>query len=266
MSVSIPAMFMGGMIPGLMLMFVYLVIHHYYVHHKWTDIVVSDIHYTFKEKLKLTWHALPALFMPIIILGGIYGGVFTPTESAAIAVFYTVIVGLVTKELKFKKFVENIERTSLMAASVAIQIGCGGLFTYLMGMTGIPAAVTATMVPLMKTPAVFLLTMSLILFIAGCLLEINISIILLAPIIAPVGIALGIDPLHIGITFCTNLVVGNITPPFGGCLFIATRTTGESYESVVKGCLPFMIGALITVLFVAFCPPITTWLPHLLKL
>jgi C4-dicarboxylate transporter DctM subunit len=265
MRVSIPAMFMGGLLPGLLLTSVYLGVHHYYVRHRW-DITVTDTRYTFKEKLRITWRALPALFMPVIILGGIYGGVFTPTESAAVAVFYTTLLGFVTRTLTVRIFVENIQRTSVMSAAIAASLGCGYIFTYLMGTTGIPAAVTNAMVPLMGSAPVFLLIMSLILFVAGCLLDMNIVIILMGPILAPVGIALGIDPLHIGVAFCTNIIIGAITPPFGGNLFTATRVSGESYESVVRGVVPFMAAALVTVLFITFCPPLTTWLPHKLGL
>jgi TRAP-type C4-dicarboxylate transport system permease large subunit len=122
------------------------------------------------------------------------------------------------------------------------------------------------MVPLMKTTAIYLFIITIILFIAGCLMDPIIIIILLAPILTPVGVALGVDPLHIGIVFCVNVTIGAITPPFGSCLFTATRITGESYEGVVRGVIPFLLAAMCTVVFITFCPPITTFFPRLFKM
>jgi C4-dicarboxylate transporter DctM subunit len=172
-------------------------------------------------------------------------------------------VGFIAKDLTVEKFFTAVRRTALMGAAIALSVGGGYVFTYIVGTTGVPTALTKMMVPLMKTPAIYLLILTIILFIAGCLLESIIIIILLAPILVPVGVELGIDPLHLGIAFCVNITIGAITPPFGSCLFTATRITDESYENVVKGVIPFMAIAMCTVVFITFCPPVTTFLPRL---
>jgi C4-dicarboxylate transporter DctM subunit len=261
MGLSIPAMFMGGIIPGILVACVFCAVQYYLVRTRW-NVKIEKVHYSLKEKLVMTWRALPALLMPVIILGGIYGGVFTPTESAAIAVAYSVIAAFIMKDLDVKRLIAIVQRTALMAGAIVIIMGSGSVLTYLMGVTAIPTAITQTLIPIIKNKIVFMLVMNAILFCAGMLIDPPITIVLIGPILSSVGVAMGIDRLHLGIVFCINLVVGMITPPFGANLFCAVQTTGESYEAVVKGVWPFMLAAMITVIIIAFCPFLTVWLPY----
>ncbi len=260
MNLSIPAMFMGSIIPGIMLMFIYILINQLFVG-RWNIHGIKNEH-TLEEKLLLTWKALGALFMPVIILGGIYGGIFTPTEAAAVAVVYALILGLATRDQKLDALGPILVRTMLTTSTILMILGAGNLFTFLMASTGIPRAVSSALLPILQTPEIFLLVLSMVLFIAGALLDTPVAILLIAPILCPIGIELGVDPLHLGIVFCINLCVGYITPPFGMNLFTASSTTGEGFVSVTKGVLPYMLAAMVFVVILAFLPKVTLFLPR----
>lgn len=262
MNLSIPAMFMGSVIPGVLLLIIYIIMNQLCV--KSWHIHPIENSYTLKEKLVLTWKALGTLMMPVIILGGIYGGIFTPTEAAAVGVCYAIILGFITKDLTLRSLKDILVKTMLTTSTILMILGAGNLFTFLMASTGIPKAVSTALLPILHTQAIFLVVLSLILFVAGALLDTPVAILLIAPILCPIGIELGIDPLHLGIVFCINLCVGYITPPFGMNLFTACSTTGESFASVVKGVFPFMVVAMIYVLLLAFFPQITLLLPNMM--
>lgn len=204
MGLSVSKMFIGGVLPGIM-MAIALCLVNVYLAAKY-KFAKSDVRYPKKEVLRRTARAIPTLVLPVIILGGIYGGLVTPTEAAVLSVLYALIYGFATKEIKVKV---------LMA----------------------------------------------LLFLVGCLMDTIPSILILAPILVPVGVQFGLDELHLGVLFCITLTVGFITPPFGINLFTAVSTTGESYTSVVKGVIPFMIVMIICVLICAFVSPIITFLP-----
>ncbi|MCD8350417.1 MAG: TRAP transporter large permease [Planctomycetaceae bacterium] len=259
MSLSIPAMFIGSIIPGVLLMVIYITINQLYVGRRNIKSIGSE--FTFTDRLRMTWNALGALIMPVIILGGIYGGVFTPTEAAAVAVVYALILGFATREQNVKSLREITVKTMLTTCTILMILGAGNLFTFLMAATGIPKTVSTALLPIMYSQEVFLIILSLLLFVAGALLDTPVAILLIAPILCPIGIELGIDPLHLGIVFCINLCVGYITPPFGMNLFTASSTTGEGFVSVAKGVLPFMIAAMLFVLILAMCPWLTLFLP-----
>jgi C4-dicarboxylate transporter DctM subunit len=262
MNVSIPAMFVGAIIPGLLLLVLYLIINQLFVR-RW-NIQVMETHYTIKEKLKLTWDALGTLMLPVIILGGIYGGIFTPTEAAATAVVYALVLGFVTKDLPLGNTRKILVKSMLTTSTILMILGAGNLFTFLMASTGVPKAVSYALMPILHTPEIFLFVLSIILFVAGALLDTPVAILLIAPILCPLGIQLGVDPLPLAIIFCINLCVGYITPPFGMNLFTAASTTGIGFSNVVKGVLPFMIVAMVFVLILAYCPFITLFLPNMM--
>lgn len=262
MNLSIPAMFMGSAIPGVLLLVIYIIMNQLCVN-RW-GVHVIETHYTTGEKWKLTWKAMGTLMLPVIILGGIYGGIFTPTEAASVACIYSLCLGFSTKDLDLKRLRGIVVKTMLTTSTILAILGAGNLFTFLMASTGIPKMVSRALLPILNTQAVFLVVLSLILFVAGALLDTPVAILLIAPILCPIGVELGIDPLHLGIIFCINLCVGYITPPFGMNLFTAVSTTGESFSNVTKGVFPFMAAAMIYVLILAFLPQVTLFLPNLL--
>ena len=262
MSLSIPKMFMGGIVPGLLITLLYLVVN--YCIAKREGIKSENIHHTLGDLLRATWKASAVLLLPVIVLGGIYGGIFTPTEAATVCVVYAIALGFGYRELTWGKLMNAMKRTIVTSASIALIIGISTVFGWILTSSRIPARVAETMVPLLGSQTMYLFALMLLLFVVGCLMECLSAIVILAPIVVPVGLELGVDPLHLGVVFCINLVVGFITPPFGVNLFTAVSTTDTPYIQVVRGSLPFMMVAVLAVVLMTFVPQIILFLPNLL--
>ncbi|MDR1320719.1 MAG: TRAP transporter large permease subunit [Gracilibacteraceae bacterium] len=260
MGVSISDMFVGGVVPGLLIAAILIIMNVIFAR-KWGVKKITQ-HYTLKEFLVLTRKAFGALLMPVIVLGGIYGGIFTPTEAAGVAVIYGLILGFCYRDLTFEVLLSVLKRTLETSGMIMFIVSQASLFAMILTATRAPQNIAEALIPLINgNTTLYLLMLSAILFVLGALLETVPIILIVGPILVPVGIQLGIDPLHLGVVFCINLVVGYITPPYGGNLFTAAATTKQSYVEVVKGVFPFMIAMMIFVLALAFLPVLTTWLP-----
>lgn len=261
MNVSVPKMFMAAVIPGLMMSVIMIVINQIQVR-RWKLQPFGE-HYSIREILRRTWTALPVLLLPVIILGGIYGGIFTPTEAGCIGCVYSLILGFCYKNISFKGMLKIFQRTAENASACVLIGAMANLFAYILSYTRIPATLANAVVSVVHNPYIYLLALYLIMIIVGATMETITSIVILAPILIPIGVAMGLNELHLAMAFCLNLIVGIITPPFGVNLFVTCSTTGESFGSVVKGVLPFMLGILLVVLLSTFFPQITLWLPTL---
>ena len=259
MGLSVSKMFIGGVLPGIM-MAIALCMVNVYLAAKY-KFAKSDVRYPKKEVLRRTARAIPTLVLPVIILGGIYGGLVTPTEAAVLSVLYALIYGLVTKEIKVNVLWTVLSKTVLTSAVVTFIISVAKTFGWILSKTRLPAIIGAAIMEVIPNKWVYLAVLMALLFVVGCLMDTIPSILILAPILVPVGVQLGCNELHLGVLFCITLTVGFITPPFGINLFTAVSTTGESYTSVVKGVIPFMIVMIICVLICAFVAPIITFLP-----
>ena len=256
---SIADMFMAGIVPGL-LMGVALVIV-VMLEAKKHNIKPSREKASGKERWDAFKDAFWGFLMPVIILGGIYGGYVTPTEAAVLSVLYALIYGFATKEIKVKVLWTVLSKTVLTSAVVTFIISVAKTFGWILSKTRLPAIIGEAIMEVIPNKWVYLAVLMALLFLVGCLMDTIPSILILAPILVPVGVQFGLDELHLGVLFCITLTVGFITPPFGINLFTAVSTTGESYTSVVKGVIPFMIVMIICVLICAFVAPIITFLP-----
>lgn len=263
MNVPITKMFMGGIGVGLLIGGCLMIVNFFYA--KKNKISVEGTEFSLKGFLKATWDALGALLLPLIILGGIYGGVFTPTEAAAVAVMYSLILGgLLYKEIKLGEMPKMLIESTKTSAMVIFIIGAANILQWLLSATGLPSAVAAAAIKVVTSKITYLLLLNVILFIAGALIDTIAAIIILGPILVPIGLSLGLDPLHLGVLFVVNLVIGYVTPPFGYNLFTATSISGEPFSEVVKGVLPFLLVEVICVLIISFVPEFITWLPSVL--
>ncbi|HQR20712.1 MAG TPA: TRAP transporter large permease [Burkholderiaceae bacterium] len=205
-----------------------------------------------------------ALMMPVIILGGIYGGVFTPTEASVVAVFYALFVGIfVYREVGARDVWQALKKSTLSAAVIMFIIANAGLFAYLITRAGIPEQIGAFLKDTLKTPQLFLLGVNGALFVIGMFIETSASIIVLAPILAPVATHFGIDPVHFGIIMVVNLALGMITPPFGVNLFAACTVAKISLDEIVPRLLPFVLVVLGCLIVTTYAPPITLGLRDL---
>jgi len=211
-----------------------------------------------------TRHAALALLMPVIILGGIYGGVFTPTEASVVAVFYALIVGVgVYRETKIADLPRVLRKSVISSAVIMFIIANAGLFSYLITRAGVPDAIGAFLVEWLRSPMLFLLGVNAALFVIGMFIETSASIIVLAPILAPVAQHFGIDPVHFGIIMVVNLALGMITPPFGVNLFAACTVARISVDQIVTRLLPFILVVLACLMVITYVPVISIGLRDL---
>ena len=205
-----------------------------------------------------------ALLMPVIILGGIYGGVFTPTEASAVAVFYALIVGVVIyREIKVKDLYAILRKSAISSAVIMFIIANAGLFAFLITRAGVPDAIGRWLEAVLQSPTMFLLGVNAALFIIGMFIETSAAIIVLAPILAPVAMHFGVDPVHFGLIMVVNLAMGMITPPFGVNLFAACTVARISLDRIVGHLLPFVGVILVCLLVITYVPSISLGLRDL---
>jgi tripartite ATP-independent transporter DctM subunit len=213
---------------------------------------------------RATLQAAWALLMPVIILGGIYGGVFTPTEASVVAVFYALLVGMVIhRELSFKDLVPVFRKSVISSAVIMFIIANAGLFAFLITRAGIPEAIGAWLTHVLKSPGWFLLGVNVALFVIGMFIETSAAIIVLAPILVPVARHFGVDPVHFGTIMVVNLALGMITPPFGVNLFAACTVARISLDQIIKSLLPFVLVILGCLMLITYVPEISLWLRDL---
>lgn len=204
--------------------------------------------------------------VPVIVLGGIYGGVFTPTEAAAVCVAFALILGICYRELNPASLMDSLIKTVETSSMVIIIVGMSAVLSWILSATGIPAQIASAVTPFLGNKYVYIVVLLLILFGIGCLMETVASMLILGPILVPIGLALGMNDLHLAIVFSVALVVGMVTPPFGLNLFTACATSGQTFLQVVKGMVPYLIALIAAVILVAFVPELSLFLPRLMGL
>jgi len=215
--------------------------------------------------LTATRKAAFALFMPVIILGGIYGGIFTPTEASVAAVFYALFVGMVVhREIGFKDLLAILRKSVLSSSVILFIIANAGLFSYLITRAGVPDQIGEFLRTTLDSPVTFLLGLNVALFIIGMFIETSAAIIVLAPILVPVAVGFGIDPVHLGVIVVVNLALGMITPPFGVNLFAACTVAKISVDEIIPRLLPFVLVVLACLMLITYAPPLSLFLRDLL--
>ena len=261
---SIGSMFMGGVLPGIALGICMMVIAFIYgVKHK-DEITVTP--FSIKRVGVTFIHGIGAFFMPVLILGGIYTGVFTPTESAAIACIYGLVVGIFCyRELRLKDLKQVLISSATSSAMVMIIIACAGIFGMVMTREQIPAKVAAFMIEIAGNKYVFLLLVNILLLIVGCFLETTAAILIIAPVLLPAVSAFGIDPIHFGIIMCVNLAIGCATPPLGVNLYVAAGLTRDKVDTVInKHLLYYILASVVALMIITYCEPLVMLLPNML--
>lgn len=219
------------------------------------------------EVWKAFIRAIPGLLMPVIILGGIYGGVFTPTESAAVAVVYALLAGLVlTRELKLKELFRVFTSAGVQASRIMFIIATATLFAYVITRYQIADTVANAMLSLTDNLILIVLIVNLILLVAGMFLDAISAFYLFVPLFVPVLLELGMDITTIGVFMTINLAIGLVTPPVGIDLFVAAGIARIPFFEAVKGIWPFLLGAILVLLLVVFVPVLSNGLPDLMGL
>lgn len=266
MNLSIPAMFVGGIVPGLVIAGALSIVNVIFAYRN-PEVLkhAGDMKFDFRESLHLFWKALGALGLPVLILGGIYGGIFTPTESAAIGTVYALVLGLALKELKLRQLPEILISSLKTSTMVNFIIAAASLFSWIIAKSQIGAVISDAFIHFVNgSQALYLLVLVIVLLIVGCLMDNVAATLILAPILIPVGIQLGCNELHLGLLFCICLVIGFVTPPFGYNLFTAVSVSGLGFKQIVKGSLPFLLTEILLLFIFAFVPALSIWLPGLM--
>ena len=257
--VSIAKIFMAGMGPGFLFGGVLLLLNYY-----------TSRKHGYKRPpeeaaAKCGWDVIFSLAMPFIILGGIYGGIFTPTEASGVAVFYGFIVGaFVYRELNFKNIPIILVEAAIGSAVVMLIVMCASLFSFVLVSQGAPQALIGFISELTDNKILILLMINLFLLLAGCFLDASSAIIVLTPILLPLATSIGVDPTHFGVIMVVNLAIGLITPPVGLDLYVACGISKISLEKISRSILPFLAVTILALMMITYIPSIAMFLPKVL--
>ena len=262
-STSISGLFMAGFMPGILIGLVLIAWCYYYCKKQgWKG---DSEPFSMKRALRATWEATWALINPVIILGGIYCGIFTPTEAAAVAAVYAFVCGVfIHKELGRHNLVSTIANACSTNGTTMVILGCATAFTKILTIEQIPAMITEAIVGLTSNYVVILLLINVLLLIVGCFMDTTPAMMVLSPILLPVATSIGLNPIHFGLIMVVNLAIGFITPPLGINLFVAARVGNEPLETVTSGIIPFILAMLLCLLLITFIPQISMFLPQAL--
>jgi tripartite ATP-independent transporter DctM subunit len=260
-NVSIGRLFLGGIVPGIMMGVGMLLLNHYFAVKR--DFPVSNFP-TLESIGSHFRHALPALVLPLIIIGGIMSGLFTPTEAGCIAAMYALVLGVVTKEISFEDLKKIALETMLQSAQVGFIVATAAAFSWVLTFEQVPAKVAAYLTQTLQSPLALLIALNLIYLFLGCIMEASAIVIMTVPIVMPIAVRLGIDPIHLGVLVAINMSIGTLTPPVGIVMYVLTEVAGITVQDYTKAMLPWL-GLLfgLLLLFILF-PPIITWLPNML--
>lgn len=259
-NVSIGDLFVAAIVPGLFLSLT-LMIYAYFKAKKDKTILNEKVDVSFKSLLKATYDAKWAILAPIIILGGIYGGIFTPTEAAAVAIVYALIVGgFFHKELKWKEIQELLRETISLTGATMFMLGTSVAFSYILSIEQIPKQVAETVVSITSNGIILMLFINIFLLIVGAFIDTIPALIMLTPILLPVAVEAGFDPIHFGVIMVVNLAIGFITPPFGANLFVASIVGKTRIEEIIKAVTPMIFVLVIALFIISYVPGLSLFL------
>jgi C4-dicarboxylate transporter DctM subunit len=259
---SVGALFMAGVVPGLILTAAMMVVIHVLARR---DGMSRDETARISDVVKTGREAFWGLLLIVIILGGIYGGVFTPTEAAAVSAVYAMIVAVfVYRDLRLRQIPDVLIEAVRLTTMLMFIVANAYLFSFVLTTEQIPQTLSANVLALDLPPWAFLLLINLILLIAGNLMDPTSVVLILAPIIFPLAMSLSIDPVHLGIIMVVNMEIGMVTPPVGLNLFVSSGISGLSLVSVIKASLPWLILLLAFLMLVTYVPAVSLFLPNLM--
>lgn len=262
-NVSVGALFIAGLIPGLLIAAAMCLVN-YYVSKKRNYKGEGQLP-TGAEILSTTWKALPAILLPVLILGGMRAGWFTPTEASVVAVFYALICGkFVYRTLEWKAVPDILSRSALLTASVLLIIGTSASFAWILTIEGMPQTVAAWITSMNLNAWTFLIVINVFLLIFGIFIEPLPGVMVLVPILAPVAAKLGIDPIHFAMVVIFNLTLGMITPPVGGLLFVTSNVSKVPLSELTRELKPFLWAHGVVLMLLTFVPALSNWLPHVM--
>lgn len=256
-NVSITDLFVAGIVPGIIVA-VFLIIP--------TIIIARKHHFVGKPRggnwlwvLKKIWQAKTALLMPIIILGGIYCGIFTPTEAGIVAVVYAMVLGFCTRQLSFQGLIKALVEAAVITGSCIFLMGAASAFAKLLHMRSVPTLISNLILGITNSKIIILLLLNVLFLLGGMFIDTLSNILIFCPIFLPLVTKLGVNPIHFGVLVISNLALGMATPPMGVDLFVAANIAHAPFERILKGAIPFMLWNLTGVLLITYVPFLSLW-------
>ncbi|MGQ4879985.1 TRAP transporter large permease [Billgrantia sp. LNSP4103-1] len=260
-NVSVGDMFIAGILPGILVTLTLLLFAYFFAK---ANGLGGNEKSSLKDVVRAGRKAILAILMPVIILGGIYGGIFTPTEAAVIAVAYSFLVGFVIyREIKLSSLVEILKQSAVTTAVVLSIIGAAGLYGRILQRLRVTNMISDFAISAIDSPLLFIILANLLLLVAGMFIEAAAAILIFVPILLPIAIGFGFDPVHFGIIMVVNLAMGMFTPPVGLNLFVASQIANIGIARLTWAVMPFVGIVLINLLIISLLPFLSTWLPSL---
>ncbi len=257
---SIAAMFLAGVLPALVIFFSLTIYIFFYVRRREGLVVEKQSR---AQTLRAIATALPILVAPVILLGGILGGIFTPTEASGITVVYLILISLAARWMTFRKLFTAFRQSAATTGRVMLIAAAGGLFSYVLAREAVPQQIADALLQLTSDPLVFLLLLNVVLLLVGMILEPASALLVTVPVFLPVAIQFGVDPVHLGIIVILNLTMGLLTPPIGLVLFMLSSVGKVPFQDVLRATLPLLVPLFVTLLLVTYVPDLSLMLPHL---
>lgn len=259
--VSVGRLFMGGVVPGIIMTAILMLMVSWYAHKRgYPRLGMLSV----REFFKSLSEAILPLMTPVILLGGIWTGYFTPTEASAVAVFYALVIGKIAQpDLTLKDIWHAFMDTARETALIGFIVAASGFYGWILMRSGLTVRFATMLMTLSDNPLVIFLVVNIFLLIIGCFLDPTVAILILTPIFMPVIERVGIDPLHFGIVMVLNLMIGLLTPPFGIVLFVMQQVSGLPFARVVRATAPFLLPLLAVLVLIVLVPEVVTALPNL---
>lgn len=258
---SIGYLFLAGVVPGLLMSAMMMVLVAYHARVRNFPVEPPT---PVRELPRITWQALPALLMPVVLLGGIYSGITTPTEAAAVAAAYALVISIVLyRSVSFGDFYRSVLASARTTSSIGMLIAGALVLNYVVTVENIPQSLSVLLTSWDLSPTGFLILVNVILLLLGCVLEGTTIILVILPVFIPTAQALGIDLVHFGVMCVVNIMLGLVTPPYGLLLFIMVRIANVPLWDIVKDVLPFLYTMIASLVIITFFPDVVLWLPRL---
>jgi tripartite ATP-independent transporter DctM subunit len=262
--VSTSALFAASVVPALLIC-VTLAVYVFFWARRRDDLPNEP--FSWSEVRRTSLGGLGALLAPVIILGGILEGFFTPTEAAAVGAVYMLLLGVVVyRSLRLRDLPKVFADTATTTAAIMVILGASSLFGWILARERVPQAIAEAFLGFTDNKIVFLLLVNALLLVLGAIIEPTSALVISVPVLLPVATQLGVDPVHFGVIVVLNLMIGLMTPPIGGVLFVLSSVTKTPVAEVFRGVAPFLIPLLVTLLLITFIPQLALWLPELLDL
>lgn len=258
--VSVRALFLAGIVPGILLAlgFISVIFIQGKIYHLYP---APTQKFNFSRLGKAFVAAIPALLIPIIMMGGILTGIFTPTESGVVAVVASIIVGLFYKTLDLKKLPGALVRAGMVSAALLIIIAFGNIMSWTLAIAGVKQVVMTTVLAITTNKYLILLICIALMIAVGCVMDATAAMLVFIPVLTPLADLIGMDPIHFGLVYCLLITVGLVTPPVGMTLFVTSNVSGISLSKICKAVLPFAAAAMLITIALAYLPQVVMWLP-----